>query len=80
MLIFLNRPALKSNGSSATEAYNHMDSKVVAVHAVRAHEGLIGSVALTLCTIVWGGGWSSSCSCRFVMGGKPPPITYSLCR
>jgi len=55
MLIFLNRPALKSNGSSAAEAYIHIDSEFVPVHAMKAYGGLIGSVALTLCTIGLGG-------------------------
>jgi len=35
MLIFLRRPALKSNESSPSEAYCHIDSKVVPVHAVK---------------------------------------------
>jgi hypothetical protein len=74
MLIFLKRPALKSNGSSHSEAYSHIDSKVVPLHAVNAYGGLIGSATLTLYTIGGGGGreWSSSCSCPFITGKAPP--------
>lgn len=74
MLIFLNRPALKNNGASASEAYKHIDSKVVPVRAMKAYGGLIGIAALTHCTIelVGGGDWSSSCFCRFITGKAPP--------
>jgi hypothetical protein len=72
MLIFLNRPALKSNGSSASEAYNHIDSKVVPEHAVRAYGGLIGSAALTLCTIGWGGSGHLHVAVALLRGKRPP--------
>lgn len=80
MLIFPKIPALKSNVSSPSEAYSHIECKVVPVYALKAYEGLIGSAALTLCTIRgWGGGeWSSSCFCRFITE-ESSPVNYSLC-
>jgi hypothetical protein len=78
MLIMLKRPALKSNGSSPSEAYSHIECKIVPVHAMKAYEGLIGSAALTLALLGGGRQVVIFMFLSLYYGGKRPRNLFTM--